>query len=253
MNLKRNYSNIKINHRKRITIILLLLFRGKKMNKNVLKRLIQVLFTLILQGTILFISAWTIKWRWAWIFLSLGIIILIINLFVIPAELMEERGRKKENVKKWDKILTSINIIPILGIYIVSGLDYRFGWSINPNILLHITALLFYFLGSMLFTWSMLSNKYFSTMVRIQTERDHKVAISGPYKYIRHPGYVGFIVMVLATPLSLGTLNALLMSGITTILFIIRTSLEDKTLKNELAGYLEYANKVKYKLIPFIW
>ena len=223
------------------------------MNKNVLKRLIQVLFTLILQGIILFISAWSVKWYWAWFFLSLGVIILLINLFVIPVELMEERGRKKENVKKWDKILTSINMISMLGIYIVSGLDYRFGWSSNPNILLHIIGLVFYFLGSMLFTWSMLSNKYFSTMVRIQTERGHEVAISGPYRYIRHPGYVGFIVMVLATPISLGTLYALFMSGITTILFIIRTSLEDKTLKNELAGYLEYANKVKYKLIPFIW
>jgi len=105
----------------------------------------------------------------------------------------------------------------------------------------------------MLFTWSMLSNKYFSTMVRIQTERGHEVAVSGPYRYIRHPGYVGFILMVLATPISLGTLYALSMSGITAILFIIRTSLEDKTLKNELAGYLDYANKVKYKLIPFIW
>jgi len=90
-------------------------------------------------------------------------------------------------------------------------------------------------------------------MVRIQTERGHEVAVSGPYKYIRHPGYVGFIVMVLATPLFLGTLYALLMSGITTILLIIRTSLEDKTLKNELDGYLEYSNKVKFKLIPFIW
>jgi protein-S-isoprenylcysteine O-methyltransferase Ste14 len=223
------------------------------MNKNVLKRLTQVLFTLIIQGIILFISAWSVTWHWAWIFLTLGIIILIINFFVIPVELMEERGKKKENVKKWDKILTSINIIPMLGIYIVSGLDYRFGWSINPNILVHIIGLIFYFFGSMLFTWSMLSNKYFSTMVRIQIERGHEVAISGPYRYIRHPGYVGFIMMVLATPISLGTLYALLMSGITTILFIIRTSLEDKTLKNELAGYLEYSNKVKYKLIPFIW
>ena len=223
------------------------------MNKNVLKRLIQVVFTLIIQGIILFISAWTIKWHWAWIFLSLGIIILIINLSVIPVELMEERGKKKENVKKWDKISTSIITIPMLGIYIVSGLDYRFGWSINLNILIHIAGLVFYFLGSMLFTWSMVSNKYFSTMVRIQIERGHEVAMGGPYKYIRHPGYVGFIVMVLATPLSLGTLYALLMSGITTILLIIRTSLEDKTLKNELDGYLEYSNKVKYKLIPFIW
>jgi len=85
------------------------------------------------------------------VFLTLGVVILLINLFVIPVELVEERGRKKENVKKWDKILTSVNMISMLGIYIVSGLDYRFGWSSNPNILLHITGLVFYFLGSMLF------------------------------------------------------------------------------------------------------
>ena len=223
------------------------------MNKNVIKRLIQVLFTLIMQGVLLFVSAWTIKWLWAWIFLSMGIIILLINLFVIPVELIEERGKKKDNVKKWDRILTSINIIPMLGINIVSGLDYRFGWSINPGILIQIPGLVLYFFGSMLFTWSMVSNKYFSTMVRLQTERGHEVAAGGPYQYIRHPGYVGFIVMVLATPLSLGTFYSLLMSGITTIILIIRTSLEDKTLRNELNGYLEYSNKVKYKLIPFIW
>lgn len=223
------------------------------MNKNVLKRLFQVLFTHIIQGALLFVSARTIKWLWAWIFLSLGIVILLINLFVIPVEVIEERGRKKENVKRWDRVLTSLSTIPILGIYIVSGLDYRFGWSINLNFLIHGAGLMIYFLGAMLFTWSMVANKYFSTLVRIQFERGHQVAAGGPYQYIRHPGYVGFIVMVLATPLSLGTIYALSMSGITAVILIIRTSLEDKTLKRELNGYIEYANKVKYKLVPFIW
>jgi len=223
------------------------------MKPDIKKRLIQVVSTFIIQAILLFVFAGTIRWYWAWLFMFLGIIILCINYFVLPAEVMEERGRKKENVKKWDKILTSINIIPILGIFIFSGLDYRFHWSTGQAISNHVLGLLFYFLGSMLFTWSMVSNKFFSTMVRLQNERGHKVATSGPYRYVRHPGYVGYILMVLAIPFALGTLYGLFMSGIVATLFIIRTALEDLTLKKELKGYLEYSRKVKYRLIPYIW
>ena len=227
--------------------------RRKIININIVKRLIQTVLTLLFQGIILFLSAWTIKWIWAWIFILTGVLILIINMVVIPSEVIEERGRKKENVKKWDKILTTINSFPYIGIYILSGLDYRFNWSINFNISIHITGLLFFILGAMIFTWSMISNKFFSTMVRIQTEREHQVATTGPYKIIRHPGYVGFILMSLATPISLGSLYGLIMSGFVIVILIIRTALEDRTLKNELTGYLEYSKKVKYRLVPFIW
>jgi len=227
--------------------------RRKIININIVKRLIQTVLTLLFQGIILFLSAWTIKWIWAWIFILTGVLILIINMVVIPSEVIEERGRKKENVKKWDKILTTIISFPYIGIYILSGLDYRFNWSINFNISIHITGLLFFILGAMIFTWSMISNKFFSTMVRIQTEREHQVATTGPYKIIRHPGYVGFILMSLATPISLGSLYGLIMSGFVVVILIIRTALEDRTLKNELTGYLEYSKKVKYRLVPFIW
>lgn len=227
--------------------------RRKIININIVKRLIQTVLTLLFQGIILFLSAWTIKWIWAWIFILTGVLILIINVVVIPSEVIEERGRKKENVKKWDKILTTIISFPYIGIYILSGLDYRFNWSINFNISIHITGLLFFILGAMIFTWSMISNKFFSTMVRIQTEREHQVATTGPYKIIRHPGYVGFILMSLATPISLGSLYGLIMSGFVIVILIIRTALEDRTLKNELTGYLEYSKKVKYRLVPFIW
>lgn len=224
-----------------------------KMNQDIQKRLIQVLSTLVIQGILLFVFAGTIQWFWAWLFMFLGVIILGINYFVLPAEVVEERGRKKENVKKWDQILTSINIIPIMGIFIISGLDYRFHWSALQPISSHVLGLLIYFLGSMLFTWSMISNQFFSTMVRLQIERGHKVASKGPYRHIRHPGYVGYILMVLAIPFALGALWGLLMSGIVIILFIIRTALEDMTLKKELKGYLDYSQKVKYRLIPYIW
>jgi len=215
--------------------------------------MLQVFFTLLIQGIILLISAGSIKWTWAWIYLVMSVVILIINLFVIPSEVIEERGSKKKNIKKWDKILTTINIFPIIGMYVLSGLDYRFSWSIDLHISIHLLSLVLFFMGAMLFTWSMVSNKFFSTMVRIQTEREHKVVMEGPYRYVRHPGYVGFILMFLVTPIVLGSLYGIIMSVIVTTILIIRTALEDKTLRNELNGYKEYSKNIKYRLVPFVW
>ncbi len=90
-------------------------------------------------------------------------------------------------------------------------------------------------------------------MVRLQTDRQHTVATKGPYKYVRHPGYVGYIIFTLATPIALGTFGGLAFSGITGILLIVRTGLEDATLKKELPGYAEYTKNVKYRLIPLLW
>mgnify|MGYP000953349083 CR=1 FL=1 len=223
------------------------------MKKDIIRRMVQTVLTLALQGVILFTSAWSMGWGWAWVFVGTGAIGLIINYFVLPREVIEERGRKKENVKRWDQVLTTINIFPFLGMYIVSGLDYRFDWSMDLPVSIHILGVIVSFLGSMLFTWSMVSNHYFSTMVRLQEERGHRVATGGPYKYVRHPGYVGFILMALATPIALGSIYALSMSIMVSIIFIIRTALEDKTLQNELDGYKEYSERVRYRLIPFIW
>ena len=223
------------------------------MSNAIIRRYIQVFSTMFLQGALLFLAAGTVRWNWAWIFIAVGVVILIINGLVLPREVIEERGSKKTNVKKWDKVLTNIAIFPFLGLYIVAGLDFRFGWSGAVSGIVHVIGLVITYSGSLLFTWAMVSNIYFSTKVRIQDERSHQVATSGPYKYVRHPGYVGYFLMVLATPVALGTWYALLCSILVSLLFFIRTALEDKTLLLELAGYREYAAKVKYRLIPFIW
>lgn len=223
------------------------------MNKDIIRRLIQVFSILLLQGAILFIAAGTLSWKWAWIVLFLGAFLLIINLILLPAELIEERGRKKENVKKWDRILTSIILFPTILMYVFSGLDQRFNWTGDIHIIINIAGLVLIFSGSMIFTWSMVSNKFFSTLVRLQTDRQHTVVTEGPYKYVRHPGYNGYIIFTLATPIALGTFWGLVFSGIIGILLIARTALEDATLKKELPGYTEYAENVKYKLIPFLW
>jgi protein-S-isoprenylcysteine O-methyltransferase Ste14 len=223
------------------------------MNKDIIRRLVQVFSVLILQGAILFIAAGTLSWKWAWYVLLLGLILLIINLILLPAELIEERGRKKENVKKWDRMITSIVMFPTILMYVFSGLDHRFNWTGDVHIIINIAGLVLIFLGSMIFTWSMVSNKFFSTLVRLQTDRQHTVVTEGPYKYVRHPGYLGYIIFTLATPIALGAFWGLIFSVIIGILLIVRTALEDATLKKELPGYAEYTENVKYKLIPFLW
>lgn len=223
------------------------------MNKNIISRLIQVFSVLTLQGAVLFIAAGTLSWKWAWAVMLLSVFLLMINWILLPAELIEERGRKKENVKKWDKMLTSIISFHVILMFVFSGLDHRFDWTGKVPIIINIAGLVFIFLGSMVFTWSMLSNKFFSTMVRLQTDRQHTVVTEGPYKYIRHPGYLGYMTFTFATPVALGTFWGLIFSGITCVLLIVRTALEDATLKKELTGYAEYTEKIKYKLIPFLW
>lgn len=114
-------------------------------------------------------------------------------------------------------------------------------------------ALVFMVLGSLLTIWAVAANKFFSGFMRIQKERGHTFATSGPYQYIRHPGYLGAIVFYLAAPLLLGSLWAYIPVGVYVIVVLIRTSLEDRTLQEELNGYQSYAQEVDYRLISGIW
>jgi protein-S-isoprenylcysteine O-methyltransferase Ste14 len=221
--------------------------------KNILRRLIQVSVSIIISLIILLVSAGIINWIYAWIYSLASVLVIITNAFIFPAELISERGRKKENVEKWDKIITGIIIIPWYSIYIVAGLDVRFGWSPEIALWVHITGLITFILGNALVSWAMIANNYFSTKVRIQYDRGHTVSSGGPYGYVRHPGYLGIIVFLLSTPILLGSFWALIPAITTVILFIVRTSFEDDTLKNKLEGYKEYSERVKYRLISGVW
>jgi len=223
--------------------------------KNVQRRAIQIVINFIVLILMLFISAGKLAWVWAWIYIGINLLILVVNSFLIPKDVVVERGKKKTNAKKWDKIITALLVGPSIGgIMVVSGLDFRFSWSQGLSLIIHIAGILLMIFGNALISWSMIPNKYFSTLVRIQIERNHTVSTGGPYSFVRHPGYVGFIIIYsFATPLILGSLWALIAGGCVLILLVIRTAFEDCTLKRELDGYKEYAERVKYRLVPGIW
>jgi len=225
-----------------------------EMTAAIMKRMVQVIVQFLILAVILFISAGRLDWMWAWAYLGVGVGILIINVLVMPPELIAERGRTdKKDIKAWDRVLTTLIILPTLGMPIIAGLDERFGWSPQLALAVHLIGLAFIALGQGLFTWAMVSNKFFSTSVRIQMDRDHTVATGGPYQCVRHPGYVGYIVSLFATAVALGSLWALIPAGLTMCLFIVRTALEDKTLQEELDDYRDYATRVRYRLLPGVW
>ena len=223
---------------------------------GVLKRMFQVFGNLFIVAVILFTASGRLGWVWAWIYVGVGAAILVVNaLVILPAtpELAAERSRVAENTKGWDRVAVVLIFISEAGIFLVAGLDERFGWSPGLALAIHAAALVVTILAQALFTWAMSSNRFFAKTVRIQEERAHAVASGGPYRFVRHPGYAANIVTMFAVSLLLGSLWALIPAALSALAFIVRTALEDKTLQCELDGYADYARQVRYRLVPGIW
>jgi protein-S-isoprenylcysteine O-methyltransferase Ste14 len=193
----------------------------------------------------------------AWGYLGLAAVIQLLDaLVLIPLspDLLVERSRYQKGAKKWDQVLSRLMaIIGPITIWILSGIDYRYSWSPETPMWLLIISAGFVFSGGLLSLWAMASNKFFIGMVRIQKERGHSVITSGPYQYIRHPGYLGGLLYIFFTPIMLGSVWALIPAVLTCGVVVLRTYLEDNTLKDELAGYLEYSQVVRSRLLPGIW
>ena len=144
-------------------------------------------------------------------------------------------------------------ILLFLTVPLVAGLDARFVWTPGFNEAYNIVGAVMLASGLGLGGWAMISNAYFSTAVRIQTDRGHEVCRSGPYRYVRHPGYAGFVLQSLGTPILLGSWWALMPGIAAGVLMVMRASLEDRVLQAELKGYPEFVNKVRYRLVPGLW
>jgi len=193
----------------------------------------------------------------AWFLLVINLVGMFGQIAFVAArdpEMVNHRGlwKKKKDTKSWDKIIVSGWVVLSYMTFIVIGLDIRFDGA-NLGLWSAVVGTALFVFSVAVLTSAMLANKHFETTVRIQTDRNHKVVTDGPYRFIRHPGYVGASLWTLSAPLIVGSVYGLLPAGMAVLLLIIRTVLEDRTLQRELTGYSEYARQVHYRLIPGLW
>jgi protein-S-isoprenylcysteine O-methyltransferase Ste14 len=223
----------------------------------VARRMTQVGLSIVLAGVILFGASGRFDWVWAWIYLGLSLAIVLVNaVTLMPAhrDVIAERGRVGEGAKGWDKWIGGGTAVFSSGFgLLVAGLDARLAWTAALPLRTHLIGVGCFLAGNGLLTWAMTVNRFFSIVVRIQKDRGHTVVDTGPYRTVRHPGYVGWIVAALAVPLLLGSAWALVPAGLGVALMGTRTALEDRTLRDELPGYADYAMRVRFRLVPGIW
>jgi protein-S-isoprenylcysteine O-methyltransferase Ste14 len=226
---------------------------AQALREATVRRVIQVVMVLVVFAVSLFASAGRLDWIAGWVYLGLYVGMIVATGLVIERDLIAERSRMGEGTKDWDRVLGSLSIFLVTpGALIVAGLDERFEWSQLPTAV-QIVAGGFVLLGSALSVWAMASNRFFSGTVRIQTDRGHAVVDAGPYGFVRHPGYLAWCISAPAIPLMLGSLWALIPSLLGLCALVMRTSLEDRTLRKELPGYEDYARRVRYRLLPGAW
>jgi len=227
--------------------------------RAIVKWIVQAAFGPAGYGLILFLAAGRLDWIWGWALLGVLTAFLAAHVLIlvpVDPELLAERekGMRGPGVKAWDKWISALaaGVLPVAS-WVVAGLDIRFGWTGPMPLAYHVGGLLSMLLGFALFLWAMASNAFFSEGVRIQEERGHVVATGGPYRYVRHPGYVGAMLAQLATPFLLGSPWAFVPGVGSVALYAVRTHLEDRTLIEELPGYREYARRTRYRLLPGVW
>ncbi|UPT78594.1 isoprenylcysteine carboxylmethyltransferase family protein [Sulfurovum sp. XGS-02] len=199
------------------------------------------------------------SWWQAWIF---GVLLFVAGTggrFLAekrhPGILVERADSEKTmNAKPWDKVLSPLMAISLtFPLVIVAGLDHRYGWTPLFSTSIHTFGLVLVALGYAFATWALIENRFFSSTVHIQTDRGHSVCDSGPYRIVRHPGYAGNLLALPGIIMALNSMWTLIPALAALAIAVLRTALEDKTLHEELQGYRDYAQRVRYRLIPWIY
>jgi protein-S-isoprenylcysteine O-methyltransferase Ste14 len=203
-----------------------------------------------------FLAAGRLDYWQGWIFTGLNVLSLLATYIVLRdrKDLIKERLKPGKGMKPWDRVYYLVSTPLFLAMFFVSVLDAG-RWSWPPRVPFWVTVLggVAYTAGQALVLWAKRANRFFSSVVRIQADRQQTVCSDGPYRLVRHPGYLGGSIDTLAMPLVLGSYWGLLPAVAALVSVIVRTSLEDKTLHEELAGYADYAGRVRYRLIPRVW
>jgi len=209
-----------------------------------------------LAGAVIFVAAGRLDWLWAWMLVALfevNVILLAVLFIPTRPELLAERSRLQAGTKRWDLLLAPLMAYAPLYTAVVAALDFRWGWSPPFPLAVHLAALAVLVAASALTAWAMHANPFFAATVRIQADRGHDVVSGGPYRLVRHPGYLGSAAFAVALPPMLGSQWALLPAAVGLFACLLRTELEDQTLRRELPGYADYARRVRWRLVPGLW
>lgn len=222
----------------------------------ILRRLLQLLVSFLVQALALFVPAGTIDWPWAWVYLLLFVLLVLVGaavLLPLRSGVVAERARGRAGAVHWDLVITRLYTITTLATLAMAGLAVRRDWQPEFPTWLRAVGVAMFIVGYALTLWAMAVNRFFAQVVRIQAERGHVVVTDGPYRFVRHPGYVGMTVSAAGSVLLLGAPWAGLPYGLTIGLVLLRTRMEDHLLVDELPGYAEYAQRTRYRLIPGVW
>jgi protein-S-isoprenylcysteine O-methyltransferase Ste14 len=212
--------------------------------------------SVVSMGAALFWSAGRIDWWPGWGLIALNcswIVGTITVIFRRDPDLLDERLTPRKGSKRWDLAIISLHSLLQVATFVIAGLDQRYGWTPGLPVTAQVAALILCCMGYALAVWATASNPFFTYIVRIQADRDHTVVTGGPYHYIRHPSYAGAILALVLVPILLASWPAFVIGSIDAILFVLRASMEDRTLLAELPGYAAYARQVRYRLVPGIW
>lgn len=227
----------------------------KFVSPKTIVQLVLVLFILPMLPMIIS-GAW--DWWEAWAYAIVSIVGFIASRGLAARRhpgILEERSRSMglQGAKPWDRVLAPAMAFGGVLILAVAGFDKRYGWSAPFSTAANIAALVMIILGYVLGTWALVENKFFSGVVRIQDDRGHHVVTTGPYRLVRHPGYAGTLLVYLMMPLLYDSIWAFLPAVLMLLVTVMRTSLEDGTLQEELPGYRGFMQKTRYRLVPGIW
>jgi protein-S-isoprenylcysteine O-methyltransferase Ste14 len=219
-----------------------------------LRATVSSMIIVAVQSGVLLLGAHRWNWPRGWLLIGLLVFTALSYIWVMATaspRLLRERFRRHTNTKPFDKVVIRLYLLVLLSLLYVAGLDAgRHGWSTFGSGAI-LPGLVISLLGNALVLWSMAVNRHLETTVRIQ--EDHKVVTSGPYRFVRHPMYVGSLLTVAGWPLVVGSAWAYVPFGAIVLLFAIRTALEDRTLRAELPGYEDYARQTRYRLLPGLW
>jgi protein-S-isoprenylcysteine O-methyltransferase Ste14 len=223
------------------------------MNKGMLARGMGMVA--LLTAVLLLIGGRVSYWQ-VWIFGFVNWILVVVLSFRLSdqADLIRARMKPGPATKDWDRVLMALFFPLAATVPVVATLDAgRFGWSPSLHPVIYILGYAIYVFSARLHLGAIATNEFYRSTVSIEPEKGHSVVDSGPYRFVRHPGYTGIIFMELGIAVALGSVWAIIPAGLVAVLLIVRTVLEDAALRTELPGYLDYAKTVRYKIIPGIW